>query len=71
MRLRSRKPIFPFCYFDSVINSIRQGNIWEATSDIDILIGVFENIVPGPGYAQLREGGGGPEKRNNSEQRNN
>ena len=33
-------------------------NVWEAASDLDIRIGVFENIVPGPGYAQLREEGG-------------
>ncbi|KAM0933026.1 hypothetical protein DsansV1_C38g0235111 [Dioscorea sansibarensis] len=37
-------------------------NVWEVISDIDILIGAFENIVSGPEYAELREGG--PKKLN-------
>ncbi|CAD5185909.1 unnamed protein product [Musa acuminata subsp. malaccensis] len=37
-------------------------NVWEVMSDIDILIGAFENIVSGPEYAELREGG--PKKLN-------
>ncbi|KNA14521.1 hypothetical protein SOVF_106650 isoform B [Spinacia oleracea] len=32
-------------------------NVWEVMSDIDILIGAFENIVSGPEYAELRQGG--------------
>ncbi|XP_043695364.1 uncharacterized protein LOC122645985 [Telopea speciosissima] len=37
-------------------------NVWEVMSDIDILIGAFENIVSGPEYAELRKGG--PKKLN-------
>ncbi|CAL4964948.1 unnamed protein product [Urochloa decumbens] len=37
-------------------------NIFEVVTDIDILIGAFENIVSGPEYAELREGG--PKKLN-------
>ncbi|KAF6159710.1 hypothetical protein GIB67_029968 [Kingdonia uniflora] len=37
-------------------------NVWEVISDIDILIGAFENIVSGPEYTELREGG--PKKLN-------
>ncbi|MQL78921.1 hypothetical protein Taro_011342 [Colocasia esculenta] len=37
-------------------------NVWEVISDIDILIGAFENIVSGPEYKELREGG--PKKLN-------
>lgn len=37
-------------------------NVWEVMSDIDILIGAFENIVSGPEYVELREGG--PKKLN-------
>ncbi|PKA52270.1 hypothetical protein AXF42_Ash010166 [Apostasia shenzhenica] len=37
-------------------------NVWEVMSDIDVLIGAFENIVSGPEYAELREGG--PKKLN-------
>ncbi|WOL02860.1 nucleolin [Canna indica] len=37
-------------------------NVWEVITDIDILIGAFENIVAGPEYAELREGG--PKKLN-------
>ncbi|XP_058088307.1 uncharacterized protein LOC131235181 [Magnolia sinica] len=40
----------------------RYTNVWEVMSDIDILIGAFENIVSGPEYAELREGG--PKKLN-------
>lgn len=32
-------------------------NVWEVMSDLDILIGAFENIVSGPEYAELRQGG--------------
>ncbi|XP_010916344.1 uncharacterized protein [Elaeis guineensis] len=35
----------------------RYVNVLEVMSDIDILIGAFENIVSGPEYAELREGG--------------
>ncbi|KAL6627517.1 hypothetical protein ACP70R_031243 [Stipagrostis hirtigluma subsp. patula] len=37
-------------------------NVFDVASDIDILIGAFENIVSGPEYAELREGG--PKKLN-------
>ncbi|XP_019055569.1 PREDICTED: uncharacterized protein LOC104597929 isoform X2 [Nelumbo nucifera] len=37
-------------------------NVWEVMTDIDILIGAFENIVSGPEYAELRKGG--PKKLN-------
>ncbi|KAK1327207.1 hypothetical protein QJS10_CPA01g01436 [Acorus calamus] len=37
-------------------------NVWEVISDTDILIGAFENIISGPEYAELREGG--PKKLN-------
>ncbi|KAL5984576.1 hypothetical protein ACLOJK_018681 [Asimina triloba] len=40
----------------------RYTNVWEVMTDIDILIGAFENIVSGPEYAELREGG--PKKLN-------
>uniref|UniRef100_A0A1D1YRP3 Rho GTPase-activating protein gacX n=1 Tax=Anthurium amnicola TaxID=1678845 RepID=A0A1D1YRP3_9ARAE len=40
----------------------RYTNVWEVISDIDILIGAFENIVSGPEYKELREGG--PKKLN-------
>ncbi|KAM2062024.1 hypothetical protein ACFX1T_047019 [Malus domestica] len=32
-------------------------NVWEVMSDLDILIGAFENIVSRPKYAELRQGG--------------
>ncbi|CAH9067026.1 unnamed protein product [Cuscuta europaea] len=32
-------------------------NVWEVMSDVDILIGAFENIISGPEYAELRQGG--------------
>ncbi|CAM8933671.1 unnamed protein product [Rhodiola kirilowii] len=32
-------------------------NVWEVASDLDILIGAFENIVSGPEYEELRKGG--------------
>ncbi|KAM7278466.1 hypothetical protein ACFE04_005600 [Oxalis oulophora] len=35
----------------------RYENVWEVMSDIDILIGAFENIVSGPEYEELRQGG--------------
>ncbi|KAK4367933.1 hypothetical protein RND71_011725 [Anisodus tanguticus] len=37
-------------------------NVWEVMRDLDILIGAFENIISGPEYAELRQGG--PEKLN-------
>ncbi|TQD89636.1 hypothetical protein C1H46_024771 [Malus baccata] len=37
-------------------------NVWEVMSDLDILVGAFENIVSGPEYAELRQGG--PKKLN-------
>lgn len=37
-------------------------NVFDVATDIDILIGAFENIVSGPEYAELREGG--PKKLN-------
>ncbi|KAJ0687924.1 hypothetical protein HanRHA438_Chr11g0483781 [Helianthus annuus] len=37
-------------------------NVWEVMSDLDILIGAFENIVSGPEYEELRKGG--PKKLN-------
>ncbi|OVA00174.1 hypothetical protein BVC80_1671g44 [Macleaya cordata] len=40
----------------------RYTNVWEVMSDIDILIGAFENIVSGPEYSELRQGG--PKKLN-------
>ncbi|KAA8530637.1 hypothetical protein F0562_005429 [Nyssa sinensis] len=40
----------------------RYTNVWEVMSDLDILIGAFENIVSGPEYAELRKGG--PKKLN-------
>ncbi|KAJ4823628.1 hypothetical protein Tsubulata_032163, partial [Turnera subulata] len=35
----------------------RYTNVWEVMSDIDILIGAFENVVSGPEYEELRQGG--------------
>ncbi|VFQ70274.1 unnamed protein product [Cuscuta campestris] len=40
----------------------RYVNVWEVMSDLDILIGAFENIISGPEYAELRQGG--PKKLN-------
>ncbi|KAI4352891.1 hypothetical protein L6164_007099 [Bauhinia variegata] len=40
----------------------RYTNVWEVMSDIDIIIGAFENVVSGPEYAELRQGG--PKKLN-------
>lgn len=40
----------------------RYTNVWEVMSDTDILIGAFENIVSGPEYEELRQGG--PKKLN-------
>ncbi|CAI9110601.1 OLC1v1010655C1 [Oldenlandia corymbosa var. corymbosa] len=40
----------------------RYTNVWEVMSDLDILIGAFENIVSGPEYEELRQGG--PKKLN-------
>ncbi|KAJ7964521.1 Glutamyl-tRNA (Gln) amidotransferase subunit C [Quillaja saponaria] len=35
----------------------RYTNVWEVMSDVDILIGAFENVVSGPEYEELRRGG--------------
>ena len=35
----------------------RYSNVWEVMSDLDILIGAFENVVSGPEYEELRQGG--------------
>ncbi|XP_047316249.1 uncharacterized protein LOC124919929 [Impatiens glandulifera] len=35
----------------------RYTNVWEVMSDMDILIGAFENIIEGPEYVELRRGG--------------
>lgn len=35
----------------------RYVNVWEVMSDLDILIGAFDNVVSGPEYAELRKGG--------------
>ncbi|XP_074380649.1 uncharacterized protein LOC141721579 [Apium graveolens] len=35
----------------------RYTNVWEVMSDLDILVGAFENIVSGPEYEELRKGG--------------
>ncbi|KAK9700235.1 hypothetical protein RND81_08G225600 [Saponaria officinalis] len=35
----------------------RYTNVWEVMSDLDMLIGAFENIISGPEYAELRKGG--------------
>eukprot|EP01018_Ginkgo_biloba_P019536 Gb_23933 [translate_table: standard] len=40
----------------------RYTNVWEVITDLDVLIGSFENIVSGPEYADLRAGG--PKKLN-------
>ncbi|XP_065849675.1 uncharacterized protein [Euphorbia lathyris] len=40
----------------------RYTNVWEVMSDVDILVGAFENIVSGPEYEELRQGG--PKKLN-------
>ncbi|PIA33510.1 hypothetical protein AQUCO_04100149v1 [Aquilegia coerulea] len=40
----------------------RYTNVWEVMTDIDILIGAFENIISGPEYVELRQGG--PKKLN-------
>ena len=40
----------------------RYTNVWEVMSDLDILIGAFENIISGPEYEELRQGG--PKKLN-------
>lgn len=40
----------------------RYSNVWEVMTDLDILIGAFENIVSGPEYEELRRGG--PKKLN-------
>ncbi|KAJ9562094.1 hypothetical protein OSB04_007254 [Centaurea solstitialis] len=40
----------------------RYMNVWEVMSDLDILIGAFENIISGPEYEELRKGG--PKKLN-------
>ncbi|GFP93382.1 hypothetical protein PHJA_001482600 [Phtheirospermum japonicum] len=35
----------------------RYVNVWEVMSDLDVLIGAFENIISGPEYEELRQGG--------------
>ncbi|XP_051126745.1 uncharacterized protein LOC127248447 [Andrographis paniculata] len=35
----------------------RYTNVWEVMSDLDILVGAFENIISGPEYEELRQGG--------------
>ncbi|XP_027079430.1 uncharacterized protein LOC113762920 isoform X1 [Coffea eugenioides] len=40
----------------------RYTNVWEVMSDLDVLIAAFENIVSGPEYEELRQGG--PKKLN-------
>ncbi|GAV75827.1 hypothetical protein CFOL_v3_19303 [Cephalotus follicularis] len=40
----------------------RYTNVWEVMTDMDILIGAFENVVSGPEYEELRQGG--PKKLN-------
>lgn len=35
----------------------RYTNTWEVMTDLDILIGAFENVVSGPEYEELRQGG--------------
>ncbi|KAL7141637.1 hypothetical protein ABFS83_08G067100 [Erythranthe nasuta] len=40
----------------------RYTNVWEVMSDLDILVGAFENIISGPEYEELRQGG--PKKLN-------
>ncbi|XP_073293804.1 uncharacterized protein [Primulina huaijiensis] len=40
----------------------RYTNVWEVMSDLDILIGAFEDIISGPEYEELRQGG--PKKLN-------
>lgn len=40
----------------------RYSNVWEVMSDIDVLVAAFENIVSGPEYEELRQGG--PKKLN-------
>ncbi|KAE8669001.1 Detected protein of confused Function [Hibiscus syriacus] len=53
---------------ENALKKLRKGpdgrytNVWEVMSDIDILIGAFENIVSGPAYEELRKGG--PKKLN-------
>ncbi|KAG5376684.1 hypothetical protein IGI04_041280 [Brassica rapa subsp. trilocularis] len=33
----------------------RYTNVWEMMSDVDVLIGAFENIISGPEYEELRK----------------
>ncbi|GAB2223768.1 hypothetical protein Drorol1_Dr00004508 [Drosera rotundifolia] len=53
---------------DNALKKLKKGpdgrytNVWEVMSDLDILVGAFENIVSGPEYKDLREGG--PKKLN-------
>ncbi|GER50656.1 ATP synthase subunit delta [Striga asiatica] len=52
----------------SALRKLRKGpdgryvNVWEVMSDLDVLIGVFENIVSGPDYEEMKKGG--PKKLN-------
>ncbi|KAK7302186.1 hypothetical protein RJT34_13068 [Clitoria ternatea] len=47
---------------ENALNKLKKGpdrrytNVWEVMSDLDILIRAFENVVPGPEYAELRQG---------------
>lgn len=40
----------------------RYTNVWEVMSDVDVLVAAFENIISGPEYEELRQGG--PKKLN-------
>lgn len=40
----------------------RYTNVWEVMSDLDVLVAAFENIISGPEYEELRQGG--PKKLN-------
>lgn len=48
---------------ENVLKKLNKGfdgcyiNVWEVMSDVDILIGVFENIILGFEYEELRKGG--------------
>lgn len=40
----------------------RYTNVWEVMTDVDVLVAAFENIISGPEYEELRQGG--PKKLN-------
>ncbi|EPS64647.1 hypothetical protein M569_10133, partial [Genlisea aurea] len=48
---------------ENALKKLRKGadgrytNVWEVMSDLDILIGAFENIISGPEYEELRKDG--------------